>query len=103
MLEKFINQDSKEPASWGSKVEIEVRRRIKLAAAAYAYEYENESIISDAEYDKESLLVNPKLATGNSRLDCFFRDNFNPDTGQWIRKHPDLPRIKKIYNDYYKR
>ena len=92
MLENFIKDDSEEPVVWGSKVEVEVRRRIKLSVAAYAYEY-----------DKESLLVNPKRITGNSRLDRFFRNNFNPDTGQWIRKHPDLPRIKKIYNDYYKR
>ena len=103
MLENFIKKDDTDSVKWGSKIEVEVRRRIKLAVAAYAYEYENESILSDAVYDKESLLVNAKQKTGNSRLDRFFRNNFNPDTGQWIRKHPDIPQIKKIYNDYYKR
>jgi hypothetical protein len=103
MLENFIKKDDTDSVKWGSPIEVEIRNRIKLSVAAYAYEYENDSIMSDAEYDKKSLEIKPKLKTGHSRIDAFFKNNFDADTGVWIRKHPNLPRIKYIYNDYYKR
>lgn len=100
-LESFFTEETK--SSWGNPTEVEVRRRIILSVAAYSYEYENDSIMSDADFDRMSLEVNSKMKTGNSRMDRFFRNNFDPDTGQWIRKHPELNRIKQIYNEYYKR
>ena len=102
MLEQFTKKDADDSAKWGSPVEIEIRKRIHLSVAAYAYEYENVSIISDGEYDRKSLEVQPKLKTGHARMDRFFKNNFDANTGQWVRHHPDLLKIKKIYNDYYK-
>jgi hypothetical protein len=99
-LESFFTD--KKPV-WGTEVEQEIRRRIHLSIAAYSYEYEDESIMSDAEFDKMSLEVQPNMKTGNDRMDRFFKNNFDPSTGQWIRKHPEIARIKRIYNDYYKR
>ena len=99
-LESFL---TKEAPVWGTLVEREIRRRIVLSVAAYSYEYEDESIMSDAEFDKTSLEVQPSMKTGNDKMDRFFKRNFDPSTGQWIRKHPELDRIKRIYNDYYKR
>lgn len=99
-LESFFTD---EKPVWGTDVEREVRLRIVLSVAAYSYEYENDSIMSDAEFDKTCLRVQPSMKTGNDRMDRFFQNKFDPSTGQWIRKHPELARIKKIYNDYYKR
>lgn len=100
-LESFFTED--ENPVWGSSVELEIRRRILLSVAAYSYEYEDESIMSDAEFDTMCLQVQPSMKTGNNRMDRFFKNSFDPSTGQWIRKHPEIARIKKIYNDYYKR
>src|SRR6056300_1951237 len=99
-LESFFTE---EKSAWGTEVEKEIRRRIVLSVAAYSYEYEDESIMSDAEFDKLCLEVHPKLKTGNGKMDAFFRNHFDPSTGQWIRKHPQVDRIKQIYNEYYKR
>jgi len=35
-------------------------------------------------------------------MDNFFKTEFNPSTGQWIHKHPELDKIKIIYHKYYK-
>lgn len=87
--------------SWGSDVEIERRKRIRLAVYAYAYEFENESLVSDDVYDQLSKEVNPYMDTKNEIMDEFFEEQFEPDTGMWIHKHPELDRIKTIYNDFY--
>lgn len=100
-LESFFVEQEK--PVWGTDVELEVRRRIQLSVAAYSYEYEDESIMSDAEFDKMCLEIQPNMMTGNSRMDRFFKSHFDPSTGQWIRKHPEINRIKQLYNDYYKR
>jgi predicted small secreted protein len=86
---------------WGSKVEREVRRRIKLSIAAYAYEVANNEIMSDAEFDKMCLAVDLKVDTGNKLLDSYFKENFDPSTGQWIHKHPELDKIANLYRNYY--
>jgi hypothetical protein len=99
-LESFFTEET---PVWGTQVEREIRRRIVLSVAAYSYEYEDESVMSDAEFDKMSLEVQPRMKTGNDEMDRFFKNNFDPSTGQWIRKHPEISRIKRIYNDYYKR
>lgn len=88
---------------WGSKVEKEVRRRIKLSVAAYSYEMLDESIMSDAEFDKMCTQVNLKVDTGNKKMDSYFKKNFDPSTGQWIRKHPELDKIADLYVRYYKK
>lgn len=76
----------------------EVRRRIRVSVAAYAYEFENDSIMSDAEFDELALSVCPELDTGNEKLDEFFRTEFDPATGQWVHKHPELEGLRTVYN-----
>jgi len=100
-LEEFFVDDG--PAKWGSKVEKEVRRRIKLSVAAYSYEMLDESIMLDHEFDKMCLQVDLKVDTGNKKMDSYFKKNFDPSTGQWIRKHPELDKIADLYVRYYKK
>jgi hypothetical protein len=80
----------------------ERRLRIRLSVAAYAYEYENDSIMSDAEFDDLCKQVNLEQGTGYRKLDSYFRKEFIPDTGMWIRKHPDKQGLANIYHRYYK-
>jgi hypothetical protein len=79
----------------------QIRLRLRLSVAAYAYEYKNHSILSDAEYDKLSYLVDTAIATGNRKLDNFFKKHFEPATGMWVRKHPDKAGLENIYQRYY--
>lgn len=85
-----------------SEVEIETRRRIRLAVAAYAYEFENDSIMTDAEFDDEAKTVNLSVRTQRHDLDEWFIKNFTPHTGSWIHQHPELDKIKHIYQTCYK-
>ena len=96
-LEQFFEKEE-----WGSTVEKERRLRIKLAIAAFAYEYKDVSIISDAEFDKMCIQVNKKIDTGNKMMDNYFINHFDPSTGQWIHKHPELKKIENLYELYYK-
>jgi len=82
-------------------VSEQIRLRIKLSVAAYAYEYRNNSIMSDAEFDEMSYLVDTTIATGNRKLDNFFKKHFEPATGMWVRKHPDKQGLVNIYERYY--
>jgi len=86
---------------WGSPVEQERRNRIRLSIAAYAYEIESDSIMSDSEYDKLCMDITVSVRTGNRRMDKFFRDKFDEFTGQWIHKHPELHKIKNLYEKHY--
>jgi hypothetical protein len=65
-------------------VEIERSNRIRLAVYAYAYEYESTSLISDGEFDELSKKIDLTISTGNSKIDKWFKKNFEPDTGMWI-------------------
>ena len=80
----------------------EIRNRIKLSVAAYAYELENDSVMTDADFDSLCREINVSEPTGNEKMDNFFKTEFNPSTGQWIHKHPELDKIKIIYHKYYK-
>lgn len=71
--------------------------RIKLSLAAYAYEFENQSIMSDTEFDMLSLYVDVTIFTCNELLDVFFLTEFQPCTGMWIHKHPELDKLTKLY------
>lgn len=99
-LENFFD-DTDKLTTWGSEVEKERRRRILLSIYAYAYEKCDDSLISDGEFDKMCLQVNPKLETDNKKLDDFFKNEFDPSTGQWIHKHPELHKIAELYRKYY--
>ena len=86
-----------------SEVEAERRRRIRLSVAAYAYEYKSDSIMSDALFDEMSCVVDTSIATGNRKLDNFFKKHFDPATGMWIRKHPNKAGLENIYQRYFKK
>ena len=76
----------------------ERRNRIKIAVAAYSYEIENNPIMSDEQFDSLAKTINLELKTGFKKLDDFFLSEFQPHTGQWIHKHPELNKIAGIYN-----
>ena len=80
----------------------EIRNRIKLSVAAYAYEFVGDSIMSDHEYDELSRKINPQEKTGNDMMDKFFQTQFQPDTGMWVRLHPEIKKLEYLYKKYYK-
>ena len=84
-------------AEWGTPEELERRRRIRLALWAYAYEYESDSLVTDAVFDEEAKLVDVNIPTGHKKLDRWFKKHFMPDTGMWIRKHPELQKVRNLY------
>jgi len=86
---------------WGSDVEKERRNRIKLSVAALSYETYSVSIMSDSDFDRLALEINPQMPTGNTILDKFFVEQFSPDTGQWIHKHPDKAGLERIFFTHY--
>jgi hypothetical protein len=73
------------------------RTRIRLALAAYAYEFHADPIMSDANFDLLSNTVDVSVETGVPDLDWFFMEEFDPSTGQWIHKHPELDKLKSLY------
>ncbi len=81
----------------------EIRNRIRLSIAAYAYEYEDDPIMSDGEFDNLAKSININEKTGNQKLDDFFENHFQPDTGMWIHQHPEKEKLKKIYMEYFKK
>lgn len=83
-----------------SKIEKERRRRILLSLWAYAYEYAGEPMVSDAVFDAEAHKVDLSIDTGNVKMDKWFRENFADYTGSWIGKHPELDKIKRIYEKW---
>jgi hypothetical protein len=84
-------------------VDNETRLRIRVAIYAYSYEYEADALVSDAEFDDLCSQVNLEINTRRPDLDKWFRSEFNPYTGQWIHNHPELDKIKEIYNFYYRK
>lgn len=91
------------PHLWGgSPVEVEVRFRIKVAIAAYAYEIADAPIMTDFEFDRLAQSIHPKIGTCHPLIDEFFATQFSPMTGMWIHHHPELPRIKALYEKYYR-
>jgi len=99
-LESFFQEE--ENPKWGGSVEMQTHLRIKLCVAAYAYEVENSEIMTDSEFDKKCLEVDTSIDTGYEVMDRFFREQFDPSTGQWIHRHPELDKVKQTYNKYYK-
>lgn len=80
----------------------EIRRRIRVSVAAYAYELRDDPVMDDAEFDRLCREIDPDLVTGNPALDRFFMVHFEPDTGQWVHKHPELHKLKHIYETIYR-
>ena len=86
---------------WGLPVERERRNRILVAVYAYAYEFEDSALIPDSEYDALARTINPAMTTGHPMLDKFFRDHYSADTGMWIRAHPDIAGIERVYRQHF--
>lgn len=82
-------------------VNPEIRNRIRIAVAAYAYEVLDAPIMSDAEFDRLALQIDPQKDTGEPELDAFFFCDFDPSTGVWVHQHPDLAGIARLYEAYY--
>jgi hypothetical protein len=92
----------KNMSNWGSPVEVERHNRIKLSVAAYAYEFHSNSIMSDADFDALCQKIDTTIDMENAVLDKFFREDFDPSTGMWIHKHPNLTGIERIYKKVLK-
>lgn len=82
---------------WGSPKEIETRRRIFVALWAYAYELHDDPLVSDAMYDEWAFKIDLSIDTDRPELDKWFRKNFMPDTGMWVRNHPDIDKLERMY------
>jgi hypothetical protein len=84
-----------------SSPEVEKRNRIRLTVAAYAYEFHDDPIMSDGEFDELAKKIRPEIKTGDTPKDKihdeFFAEEFSPDTGQWIHKHPFPGRVEWLY------
>ena len=78
-------------------VEIETRKRIRVAVLAFAYEFGDKPLATDAEFDKLAQSIDLSVNTQRPDMDEWFRKEFEPDTGMWIHKHPQLDRIGEIY------
>lgn len=85
-------------------LEKERRRRIVVSLWAYAYEFKNRSIVSDNFFDAECymLVANLRVDTDRPDLDYWFRGAFDPSTGMWIHKHPELDKIAARYERSFK-
>ena len=75
----------------------EIRNRFRLSLASYSYVFHDDSLMTDAEFDKLSREIDPNEKTGNELIDRFFREEFMVDSGMWIRRHPELDKLKLIY------
>lgn len=80
-----------------TKREVERRRRINVALWAYAYEVHDDSLVSDGKFDETCLEIDLSVNTGDRRMDIWFKNNFFPDSGVWVHKHPHLDRLEELY------
>ena len=95
-LDKFIDDPL-----YSETIDRETRNRIKLAIYAYAYEFMNDSVVSDGEFDEMARNIDLSINTRRPDMDAWFRKEFEPDTGQWVHKHPQLNKIAELYKRYY--
>lgn len=79
-------------------IETERRNRIRASLFAYAYEFENESLVTDHEFDDLCKRIDPAVLTGHEVMDKFFKTEFDPCTGMWVRNHPELEGLKALYH-----
>ena len=67
-----------------------------LSVWAYGYTYA-ESLVGDEVYDREAPLVDLTIDTDRPDLDAWFRANYHDYTGSWIGEHPELDKVKLLY------
>lgn len=78
------------------KINRQIWVRFQIAMAAYAYEALSHPIMSDSEFDKLALEVDLSIDTRRPDLDEWFRKEYQPHTGSWIWRHPELNIIKVL-------
>ena len=83
-------------------LETERRNRIRIALWAYAYEFMADPMADDALFDETAKAIDTTVDTGHPVLDKFFREEFGPETGQWIHRHPELEKIASLYRKLQK-
>ena len=83
-------------------LETERRNRIRIALWAYAYEFMADPMADDALFDETAKSIDTTVDTGHPVLDKFFREEFGPETGQWIHRHPELEKIASLYRKLQK-
>lgn len=83
---------------YSEEIDNQTRIRIQIAKAAYAYEVNDDPIIDDAVFDTLCRKVDVNIRTRRPDLDEFFRNEFSPETGRWIWKHPDFDKIGSLVN-----
>lgn len=84
--------------NYRTRTEIERHRRIKLTVWAYAYEIANNPIATDEQFDRLADRID--LSVSTDRLDEFWRTEFQPHTGMWIHKHPELDKTRRVYERF---
>lgn len=89
-LEQFLD----EGPVYNPTVDGETRKRIRLSVAAYAYEYLSTPVMDDAEFDELARSIDLNIDTRRPDLDAWFRKNFQPHTGMWIRNHPEKNKLE---------
>jgi hypothetical protein len=75
----------------------ERRRRIQLSMWAYAYEIANEPMVSDEVFDTTAAQSDTSITTGH--LDDWWRENFQPYTGNWVLNHPELSLLEQRFKE----
>lgn len=78
----------------------ETVNRTNILYWAYSYEFEDDSIVPDVLFDNISKQIDVNISTGDDDLDLFFKNEFAPNTGMWIRKYPKLEELKEKYLKY---
>lgn len=75
----------------------ERQRRVNIALWAYAYEVEFSPLVSDAVYDHAARQIDLSQATDRPDLDAWFREHFDPSTGMWVHRHPELDKLAALW------
>lgn len=53
--------------------------------------------MDDDTWNKLAHSIRPEISTGNEKVDEFFRTVFEPYTGSWITKHPELDKLNELH------
>jgi hypothetical protein len=98
LLDSAASEDEGLPVfPYTPRVSEEVRRRIMVAVWALAYEVYDDSLVADHVFDAECAKVDLSIDTPRPDLDAWFRENFDPCTGQWVWAHPEREGLFRIY------
>jgi len=77
---------------------LERKKRMNVLLWAYAYEMRDDSLVDDFHFDRVCYEIDLSIDTDRPDLDEWFRKEFDPCTGSWIRSYPDLEKIMDIYD-----